>query len=110
MPTLIVRSAIVDEQLPRRLARWVNSQPGWTSVHVLDLDLSQDIARTAEQSKSLIISKDEDFVTLRMPDRFPLLWLRLGNCHNDRLMARVADQWPSIESMLDRGVDLMELR
>jgi predicted nuclease of predicted toxin-antitoxin system len=107
-----VRRAIVDEQLPKRLARWIDRQPEWSADHVLDLGVfaDVDIATLAEREQRLVVSKDEDFVTLRLPDRFPMLWLRFGNCHNDLLMTRIADNWTIIEELLESGTGLMELR
>ena len=35
-----------------------------------------------EEQRAVLVSKDEDFVTLQLPDRFAFLWLRCGNISN----------------------------
>lgn len=41
-----------------------------------------EIAARAEADDAVLVSKDEDFVTPRLPDRYALLWLRCGNATN----------------------------
>jgi predicted nuclease of predicted toxin-antitoxin system len=48
----------------------------------------------------ILISKDEDFVTLRLPDRFAFLWLRCGNAANPALFAWLDLRWTQIELLL----------
>ena len=61
---------LVDAQLPIALARML--QHGHESKHVADLKMMEtpdrDIWLWAKQSKSIIISKDEDFVILYSAD------------------------------------------
>ena len=59
---------------------------------------------------SVLVSKDEDFVTLRLPDRFALVWLRVGNATNRALLAWVEPRWERVEALLDMGERLVELR
>ncbi len=58
---------LVDAQLPIALARMLQ-QHGHESKHVDDLNMMQTLDRDiwvwAKQTKSIIISKDEDFVIL----------------------------------------------
>lgn len=58
----------------------------------------------------MLVSKDEDFVTLRLPDRFAFLWLRCGNAKNRVLIAWLGARWPQIEVMLESGERFIEAR
>lgn len=69
-----------------------------------------EIAARAEQAGAALISKDEDFVTLRLPDRFPFLWLRCGNATNRALVAWLRPRWPEIEHLLTSGERFVEAR
>lgn len=58
----------------------------------------------------MLISKDEDFVTLRLPDRFAFLWLRCGNATNRALTSWLEARWAQIEALLGGGERLVEVR
>jgi predicted nuclease of predicted toxin-antitoxin system len=72
---------LVDAQLPIGLARMLQ-QHGHESKHVDDLNMMQtsdrDIWIWAKQTKSIIISKDEDFMILHNTDENPcaLCWVK----------------------------------
>lgn len=82
---------LVDAQLPIGLARMLE-QHGHESKHVADLMMMEtpdtDIWEWARQSKSIIISKDEDFVILHSADKqpVPLIWVRVGNTRRKVLL------------------------
>jgi predicted nuclease of predicted toxin-antitoxin system len=67
---------IVDAQLPPGLCRWLEAR-GHTALHVYDVPphpaADRDIAYYAENDGVIVVSKDDDFVELRLPDRFTLL-------------------------------------
>lgn len=67
---------LIDAQLPPTLCRWLRER-GHKAAHVFELGLiaADDavIASRAEAEGVALVSKDEDFVTLRLPDRFALL-------------------------------------
>lgn len=67
------------------------------------------IASRAETDAAVLVSKDEDFVVLRLPDRFALLWLRCGNATNAALFAWLSPRWPKIERLLASGERLVEV-
>ncbi len=73
---------LVDAQLPPGLARWFVAH-GYGAEHVFEIGMGAardvDIASRAEADGAVLVSKDDDFLTLRLPDRFALLWLRCGN-------------------------------
>lgn len=68
------------------------------------------IAAHAESSGAVLVSKDEDFVTLRLPDRFVFLWLRCGNATNRALVGWLEARWGRIEVLLEGGERFVEVR
>jgi len=88
---------------------------GYDAIHVRDLGLSAsaDGAIWAEacRDNAVVISRDEDFVALtRHPAGARLLWVRLGNCTNADLLARIEAAWTELEERLAAGEVLIELR
>lgn len=104
---------LVDAQLPPALCRWLRER-GHEAVHVSELGLlgasDTGIAARAQADGVVLISKDEDFVTLRLPDRFGLLWLRCGNATNAALAVWLEPRWDGIEALLDQGERFVEVR
>lgn len=104
---------LVDAQLPPALARWL-AENGHEADHVSDIGLvaAEDavIATRAEADGAVLVSKDEDFATLRMADRFALLWLRCGNTTNRALFAWLEPRWSRIEGLLAGGERYVEVR
>jgi predicted nuclease of predicted toxin-antitoxin system len=104
---------LVDAQLPPALCRWLRDR-GHAAEHVSDIGMiaASDvaIAARAEEDGSVLVSKDEDFVVLRLPDRFALLWLRCGNATNRALMAWLEPRWGRIEALLGDGERWVEVR
>jgi predicted nuclease of predicted toxin-antitoxin system len=82
-------------------------------VRELGLDTAEDreVWRTAREQGAVVISKDEDFsIIADGPDAVQVVWLRLGNCSNERLMARIAELWPIVIKELEDGSTLIEIR
>ena len=81
---------LVDAQLPPGLCGWLKER-GQGAVHVSTVEIQPlsdaAIADLAEAGDYVLISKDEDFVRLRLPDRFALQWMRCGNISNRGLRA-----------------------
>ncbi len=106
---------LVDAQLPPTLAQWISSQDH-QAIHVFDLGLQRAddpvIWERARNDRSVIISKDEDFVDrwLVSDTPIPLVWIRKGNCSNQVLMAWLEPLWPETLARLERGERLIELR
>lgn len=104
---------LVDAQLPPALCRWLRDH-GHDAVHVSDIGMiaagDAAIAARAEADDAVLVSKDEDFVVLRLPDRFALLWLRCGNATNRALVAWLEPRWGRIEQLLVSGERLVEVR
>jgi len=64
---------LIDAQLPPALCGWLRER-GYGAVHVFEIGMvaagDAEIAARAEADGAVLVSKDEDFVTLRLPDRF----------------------------------------
>jgi predicted nuclease of predicted toxin-antitoxin system len=104
---------LIDAQLPPGLCRWFGARR-FEAVHVADVGLSSAsdiaIATYTEVEGLILVSKDDDFLTLRLPNRFALLWLRCGNTTNRALALWMDDRWESVEMLLKSGERLVELR
>ncbi len=104
---------LIDAQLPPGLAHWFEAR-GHEAAHVHHLGLGaasdSDIAARAESDGFVLVSKDEDFVRIRLPDRFPLLWLRCGNTTNQALARWIDERWERVEELLESGERMIELR
>lgn len=81
---------LVDAQLPRRFASWLN-EAGHDALHTLDLPNknstpdSELIARAMRDSR-IVISKDADFVqSFLVAGEPPLLLISTGNISNAEL-------------------------
>lgn len=104
---------LVDAQLPPALCGWLQMR-GYSAKHVTELGLGaasdRAIANLAEQEHLILISKDEDFLTLRLPDRFAFLWLRCGNSTNRALKSWMDLRWDQIKLWLEIGERVVEAR
>ena len=105
---------LVDAQLPPALARWL-VEHGHLAEHVFDLGLERandlDIWHRAQKHASVIVTKDEDFVTLRLTGTGgpAILWIRLGNTRKSALLAALEPLLPAIIEALERGESLVEI-
>jgi len=70
-----------------------------------------DIWREAHARGASIVTKDEDFsVIVRSRAGPQVIWVRVGNCGNDFLVARMADVWQDLLTELEAGASLVEVR
>lgn len=94
---------LIDAQLPPALCAWLRDR-GHEAIHVFDVDMvtakDADIADRAEADEAVLVSKDEDFVTLRLPDRFALVRLRCGNATKPAFFSWLEARWDQIEPLL----------
>jgi predicted nuclease of predicted toxin-antitoxin system len=106
---------LVDNQLPVALAHWLSAR-GHDAVHVLEQGQAQtddrQIWQDAIAAGRIVVSKDEDFFILatRPADAGRLLWMRIGNCRTEALLAALEHAWPIIEQTFASGQKLVELR
>jgi len=105
---------LVDNQLPPSLARWLLDR-GHDAEHVFEsgLHLLDDRALWAQAlaDARVVISKDEDFLYLanQPGDTGRFLWVRLGNCRNDALLAAFATSFETVIAAFDSGQIVVEL-
>lgn len=106
---------LVDNQLPAALARFLASR-GHDAQHVLDLQMDeaddQAIWNHAAAQGRALISKDEDFLHLanRPGANGALVWVRLGNCRKQTLLAAFERALPAIVTALEEGQRVVEVR
>ncbi len=100
---------LVDAQLPPALARQLIA----SAVSEIGLLTASDreIWRYATESRAALITKDEDFVTMRAlrPAGPAVIWVRLGNTSKRQLLARFAEMLPPIISALERNETVIEV-
>jgi predicted nuclease of predicted toxin-antitoxin system len=105
---------LVDAQLPPALARYLAAQ-GHQAEHVSDLGLARssdrEIWSKAADLRSVIITKDEDFLTLRalQPAGPAVVWIRVRNTTRDTLIEVISSVLPAILTALERGETVVEV-
>lgn len=105
---------LVDAQLPPALARFLTTA-GHQAEHVSDLGLERssdrEIWSKATALGSVIVTKDEDFVTLRafQPSGPAVVWVRIGNTTRDKLIGVMSSALPAIVAALQRGETVVEV-
>ena len=99
---------LVDAQLPRRFAHWLN-EAGHDALHTLDLpkkNHTQDselIARAMQEGR-IVISKDADFVqSFMVTGEPPLLLISTGNISNVELEKILRANLSAIETAFASG-------
>jgi predicted nuclease of predicted toxin-antitoxin system len=106
---------LVDAQLPSALAKAI-SDAGYTARHVSDVGLlhAADIPiwDYARAHGCTLITKDEDFVAIRLraTDGVTVVWLRVRNSSRRALLAWFMPRLPEIVALIDAGEPLIELR
>lgn len=106
---------LVDAQLPPALARMLASH-GHLAEHVGDVGLMEaddsQIWRYALENKAILVTKDEDFShRLLQGGASPIvIWLRVGNTTRRALIQWFEPLLPKIESMVNLGERLVEVR
>ena len=105
---------LVDAQLPPALARKIAGM-GHAAEHLLDVDMLESsdsrIWDYALANSSVIVTKDEDFaIRASVSKASPsIVWVRIGNCPNARLLAWFEKEMPSVIAALDAGSCLVEI-
>jgi predicted nuclease of predicted toxin-antitoxin system len=106
---------LVDAQLPPALARAI-ADAGYKARHVSDVGLLQaaDMAiwDLACDRGCALITKDEDFVAIRLRavDGVTVVWLRIRNSSRRTLLAWFMPKLPEIVALIESGETLIELR
>lgn len=107
---------LVDNQLPAALARWLVER-GLCAIHVTDVALSdasdREIWDYARKENLVIVTKDDDFRILANQQRSTppqVVWVRLGNCRKQALLAAFDSVLPELLKALAAGDAIVELR
>jgi predicted nuclease of predicted toxin-antitoxin system len=99
---------IVDAQLPRRLARFLQ-ESGYDAIHTLDLPQQNatpdsNINQFSIAQERIVITKDSDFVdsflTIKQP--YKLLLITTGNIKNSELETLFANYLSQIIDLLSQ--------
>ncbi len=70
------------------------------------------IARIANDSGAILISRDADFVQLSKAGTLavPLIWIRLGNLRRAALASAIRARLPKMVGAIDAGERIVEVR
>ncbi|HEV2693211.1 MAG TPA: DUF5615 family PIN-like protein [Verrucomicrobiae bacterium] len=104
----------MDNQLPQALARFLTSH-GHQASHVLDLGMDEADDRIiweyAGKNGCVIITKDEDFITLSLQTgtKNQVVCVRLGNCRTPVLLKAFETSLPKLILALQQGARVIEL-
>jgi predicted nuclease of predicted toxin-antitoxin system len=104
---------LVDAQLPPSLAEALR-KAGCQAVHVIDLGLlaatDQQIWDEAISRSAVLVTKDRDFPLRRAArsDGPAILWVRVGNITNRKLIELVLRALPAIIDAIERDEAVIE--
>ena len=104
---------LVDAQLPPSLAEALR-QAGCQAVHVVDLGLlaatDQQIWDEAISRSAVLVTKDRDYPLRRAArnDGPAILWVRVGNTGNRKLIELVLRTLPAIIDAIERDEAVVE--
>jgi len=105
---------LVDAQLPYRLKLWLVAQD-LDAIHTDDLPnqhLTSDleIVRVADEENRIVISKDSDFLKLRILQNKPkrLLMITTGNIINKELLQLFEQNFETAKKLFD-SYDVVEM-
>jgi predicted nuclease of predicted toxin-antitoxin system len=97
---------VIDAQLPPDLCGWLVNRRH-VAIHVTSIRSGRfpdpEIADWARRNQHVVISKDEDFVTLASAERCSAIRLRCGNLSTAKLLAWLEPRWLAIETQLREG-------
>jgi|SRR5690349_9881543 len=105
----------IDAQMSPAIAAWVSTTFSVTAVAVRDVGLrdakDQEIFQAAGRDRTIVMTKDSDFVLLL--ERFgpppQVIWVTCGNTSNVRLKEILANTLPKALELLKSGEKLVEI-
>jgi predicted nuclease of predicted toxin-antitoxin system len=104
---------LIDAQLPPSLAETLR-QAGCQAVHVIDLGLlaatDQQIWDEAISRSAVLVTKDRDFPIRRAAINSgpAILWVRVGNISNRKLIELALQALPAIIEAIERNEAVIE--
>ena len=105
---------LVDAQLPYRLKTWLETK-SFDAIHTDDLPnqhLTKDleIVEVADSEKRIVVSKDSDFLKLRILQNKPkqLLMITTGNIANKNLLAMFEQNFVTAQKLFN-SFDVVEM-
>ena len=104
---------LIDAQLPPSLAEALR-QAGHQAIHVADIGLlaatDQHIWNEAVSRSAVLVTKDRDFPLRRAArnDGPVILWVRVGNAGNRKLIDLTLRALPAIIEAIERGEIVIE--
>jgi predicted nuclease of predicted toxin-antitoxin system len=104
---------LIDAQLPPSLAEALR-QAGCQAVHIVDLGLlaatDQQIWDEAISRSAILVTKDRDFPIRRAAsdDGPTILWVRVGNMSNRKLIELALQALPAIIDAIERDEAVIE--
>lgn len=104
---------LVDAQLPPSLAEALR-QAGHQAIHLVDLGLlaanDQQIWDEAVSRSAVLVTKDRDFPVRRAAsnDGPAILWVRVGNIGNRKLIEPTLRALPTIIASIERDEAVIE--
>jgi predicted nuclease of predicted toxin-antitoxin system len=105
---------LIDAQLPPALARHLLAL-GHEATHVADVGMvaarDREIWAHADATDAVLVTKDEDFVTMRaLHRRGPaVVWVRVGNATRRAIIAHFDSLLPAIVAALERGETIVQI-
>lgn len=108
---------LVDAQLPPELATWLMAE-GHEAQHVAGLGMSSapdpEVWQKALELQAVLITKDADFFTIfqanaATPKQVAVVWLRVGNTRNQRLLEMMDSLLPEIVKLAAQGELFIEV-
>lgn len=105
---------LVDAQLPPSRAEALR-QAGFQAVHLVDLGLlaatDEQIWEEAISRSAVLVTKDRDFPLRRAAsnDGPAILWVRVGNMSNRKLIELALRAFPAIIDAIERDEVVIEL-
>ena len=104
---------LIDAQLPPSLAEALR-QAGCQAIHLVELGLlaatDQQIWDEAVARSAVLVTKDSDFPVRRASsdDGPAILWVRVGNLSNRKLIELALRALPEIAAAVERGETVIE--
>jgi predicted nuclease of predicted toxin-antitoxin system len=105
---------LVDAQLPPLLAGALR-QAGCQAIHLIDIGMltatDQQIWDEAISRSAVLVTKDRDFALRKAAnnDGPAILWVRVGNTSNRKLIQQVLHALPAIIAAIERDEAVIEL-